>query len=95
MPQMSGGELAKELAKLRADTRVLFVSGYAGQTVLNHSVADLQNNFLQKPFTLKQLAAKVRTVLDQGGSMAHVVSEKMATEKLLAATPASASVSHA
>ena len=44
--------------------RVLFVSGYAGQTVMDHKVVDVENNFLQKPFTLKQLASKVRTVLD-------------------------------
>ncbi len=64
MPHMSGGELARELETLRPQTRVLFVSGYAGQTVLDHKVIDVENNFLQKPFTLKQLASKVRTVLD-------------------------------
>jgi two-component system, cell cycle sensor histidine kinase and response regulator CckA len=64
MPHMSGGELAKELEALRPETRVLFVSGYAGQTVLDHNVVSVENNFLQKPFTLKQLASKVRTVLD-------------------------------
>jgi two-component system, cell cycle sensor histidine kinase and response regulator CckA len=101
MPQMSGGELAKELARLRPETRVLYVSGYAGQTVLNHSVADAQNNFLQKPFTLKQLAAKVRAVLDYGMQDAPVVSAQLAagqrvSEKVelrRAATAASASVS--
>jgi two-component system, cell cycle sensor histidine kinase and response regulator CckA len=66
MPHMSGGQLAKELETLRPQTRVLFVSGYAGQTVLDHKVVDVENNFLQKPFTLKQLASKVRTVLDHG-----------------------------
>jgi two-component system, cell cycle sensor histidine kinase and response regulator CckA len=64
MPHMSGGELARELEMLSPQTRVLFVSGYAGQTVLDHKVVDVENNFLQKPFTLKQLASKVRTVLD-------------------------------
>jgi two-component system, cell cycle sensor histidine kinase and response regulator CckA len=64
MPQMSGGEFARELKVLRPQTRVLFVSGYAGQTVLDHKVVDVEHNFLQKPFTLRQLASKVRTVLD-------------------------------
>lgn len=64
MPHMSGGQLAKELETLRPETRVLFVSGYAGQTVVDHKVVDVENNFLQKPFTLKQLAGKIRTVLD-------------------------------
>jgi len=64
MPHVSGGQLAKELAALHPETRLLFVSGYAGQTVLDHKVVDVENNFLQKPFTLKQLAGKVRSVLD-------------------------------
>jgi two-component system, cell cycle sensor histidine kinase and response regulator CckA len=66
MPHMSGGQLAKELETTRPETRVLFVSGYAGQTVLDHKVVDGEHNFLQKPFTLTQLAKKVRTVLDHG-----------------------------
>ena len=64
MPHMSGGQLANELDTLRPETRVLFVSGYAGQTVLDHKVVNVENNFLQKPFTLTQLAHKVRAVLD-------------------------------
>ena len=63
MPQMSGGELAAELERLHPETKLLFVSGYPGQTVLDHKVVDVDSNFLQKPFTLKQLASKVRTVL--------------------------------
>ncbi len=64
MPHMSGGELAKELETARPETRMLFVSGYAGQTILDHRVVNVENNFLQKPFTLNQLASKVRMVLD-------------------------------
>jgi two-component system cell cycle sensor histidine kinase/response regulator CckA len=66
MPHMSGGELARKLEILRPETKVLFVSGYAGQTVLDHDVVNVEDNFLQKPFTLKQLASKIRTVLDRG-----------------------------
>jgi DNA-binding NtrC family response regulator len=65
MPRISGGQLAKELTVLRPETRVLFISGYAGQTILDHKVVDVENNFLQKPFTLRQLATKVRAVLDR------------------------------
>ena len=63
MPHMSGGQLAKELARLRPDTKLLFVSGYAGKTVLDHKVVDLKTNFLQKPYTLKQLSLKIRSAL--------------------------------
>jgi DNA-binding response OmpR family regulator len=47
---------------------MLFVSGYTGQTVLDHKVTRVENNFLQKPFTLKQLASRVRTVLDRSSN---------------------------
>jgi signal transduction histidine kinase/CheY-like chemotaxis protein len=63
MPNMSGGQLAKELAQLRPDTKLLFVSGYAGKTVLDHKVLDLETTFLQKPYTLKQLSLKIRSAL--------------------------------
>ena len=74
MPNMSGGQLAKELKRLRPEIRILFVSGYAGKTVLDHRVFDVETNFLQKPYTLKQLSAKVREALDHGSksdSAAH------------------------
>jgi len=64
MPNMSGGQLSKELEQLRPDTKLLFVSGYAGKTVLDHNVVDLETNFLQKPYTLKQLSLKIRAALD-------------------------------
>lgn len=63
MPKMSGGELARELLKVRPEMKILFVSGYAGKTVLDHQVFDLETNFLQKPFTLKDLSSKIREVL--------------------------------
>jgi two-component system, cell cycle sensor histidine kinase and response regulator CckA len=64
MPNVSGGELARQLTGLRPETRLLFVSGYAGKTVLDHKVFDLETNFLQKPFSLKQLSRKIREALD-------------------------------
>jgi PAS domain S-box-containing protein len=76
MPHMSGGQLAKELEVLRPETRVLFVSGYAGQMVVDHKVVDVENNFLQKPFTLKQLAGKVRRVLDLSHHAGPVSTER-------------------
>ncbi len=64
MPNMSGGQLATEISTLRPDAKLLFVSGYAGQTVLDHKVFDLDTNFLQKPYTLKQLSGKIRNALE-------------------------------
>jgi two-component system cell cycle sensor histidine kinase/response regulator CckA len=63
MPNLSGGSLAKELLRSRPDVKLLFVSGYAGETVLDHKIFDLERNFLQKPYTLRQLSAKIRAAL--------------------------------
>jgi PAS domain S-box-containing protein len=70
MPNMSGGKLAKEMELIFPLTKVLFVSGYAGKTVIDHRVTDLENNFLQKPFTLSQLSAKVREALQPKAALA-------------------------
>jgi DNA-binding NtrC family response regulator len=69
MPNMSGGELAKEMGLIHPLTKVLFVSGYAGKTVMDHRVTDLETNFLQKPFTLGQLSAKVREALQTNAAL--------------------------
>ncbi len=66
MPNMSGGELAKRLGSISRAIKFLFVSGYAGKTVLDHNVMDLETNFLQKPYSLKQLATKIRVALETG-----------------------------
>ena len=64
MPNMSGGQLAKELRRRRPETKLVFVSGYAGKTVLDHDVFDDETPFLQKPYSLRDLASKIRVALD-------------------------------
>jgi two-component system, cell cycle sensor histidine kinase and response regulator CckA len=64
MPKMGGAKLAEVLAGTRPDMKVLFVSGYAEKTVLRHGAIDVTTRFLQKPFSLKMLARKVREVLE-------------------------------
>jgi YesN/AraC family two-component response regulator len=63
MPQMGGATLANRLSSERPDMKVLFVSGYAENTVLQHGTIDMTGQFLQKPFTLKSLARKIREIL--------------------------------
>ncbi len=65
MPQMGGARLAAELAADRPEMRVLFVSGYAETTFQHHGAIDVTTRFLQKPFSLKTLARKIREVLDE------------------------------
>ena len=64
MPRMSGPRLAERLGDDRPEMKVLFVSGYAERTVLQHGKIDVTKRFLQKPFSLKTLARKVREVLE-------------------------------
>ena len=65
MPLLGGVQTASQLTAERPDMRVLFVSGYAESTVLHQGDIDLAGHFLQKPFTLKMLARKVRKVLQE------------------------------
>ncbi len=63
MPRMGGPRLAETLADERPAMKVVFVSGYAENTVLQHGKIDVTTRFLRKPFSLKTLARKVREVL--------------------------------
>jgi two-component system cell cycle sensor histidine kinase/response regulator CckA len=63
MPQMSGRELAERLAPLRPDMKVVYMSGYADDSIVQYGVADLSVPFLQKPFKPIELARKVHAVL--------------------------------
>jgi FixJ family two-component response regulator len=65
MPQVSGPEFARSVALLEPHACVLFVSGYTDEVLLRKGVQKPETNFLQKPFSLKSLAVKVREMLDQ------------------------------
>jgi CheY-like chemotaxis protein len=65
MPDVSGSELAERLAALAPDMRILFMSGYSDEAVVRHGELTETAAFLEKPFTEKALARKVREVLDQ------------------------------
>jgi two-component system cell cycle sensor histidine kinase/response regulator CckA len=67
MPKMSGPMMVANLASLRPDLKVLFISGYANDTVQRKGAPDLARDFLQKPFPLRSLAGKIREVLEQPG----------------------------
>jgi two-component system, cell cycle sensor histidine kinase and response regulator CckA len=63
MPGMNGRELAEAVTRLYQDTRVLYMSGYTDDAVILRGVEANSGNFLQKPFSMDTLAAKVREIL--------------------------------
>ena len=64
MPGMNGRELYDQLALSHPRLRVLYASGYTGNAIVHRGVLDPGIPFISKPFTLVQLARKVREVLD-------------------------------
>jgi hypothetical protein len=50
---------------MQPDLKVLYTTGYTANAVVQGGVLDAGVNLLGKPFTLEQLAAKLRLVLDQ------------------------------
>jgi DNA-binding response OmpR family regulator len=65
MPLVSGREVATRLAAERPEMKVLFLSGYMDDAIVRHGLLAADAQFLQKPYTPKLLAEKVREVLDQ------------------------------
>ncbi len=64
MPSMNGKELSKKVGADRPGLKTLFMSGYTANVIARHGVLDQGIHFLQKPFTIHGLSAKVREVLD-------------------------------
>ena len=64
-PKIGGQMLASRLVKIRPGIRLLFMSGFTEDVVALKAGSGGKLNFVQKPFTPKQLAAKVRMVLGQ------------------------------
>jgi YesN/AraC family two-component response regulator len=64
MPEMNGKDLTQKLQSLYPQLKSLFMSGYTADAIAQHGVLDESVNFIQKPFSLPDLATKVRNVLD-------------------------------
>jgi CheY-like chemotaxis protein len=64
MPDVNGRKLADEARRRRPGLRVLFTTGYTRNAVVHNGILDPGVEMIGKPFTIEQLAAKVREVLD-------------------------------
>lgn len=64
MPKMSGADLIKRLDKMWSDLKVLYMSGYTANVIVNEGILKPGTPYIQKPFRLQALAKKVRDVLD-------------------------------
>ena len=68
----SGAQLAEVLTSRFTNMAVLYMSGYTDNAIAQHGVLEPGFAFIQKPFVAKELAAKVRQVLDQAaGTTPH------------------------
>jgi two-component system cell cycle sensor histidine kinase/response regulator CckA len=63
MPGMSGRILFERVTALSPDTRVLFMSGYSDDAMVRHGVQTGGAQFIQKPFAMDALTARVREAL--------------------------------
>jgi PAS domain S-box-containing protein len=64
LPQMSGPELYKQLVIIRPDLKVLYMSGYTDNKILQEGVLKKNVAYLQKPFSIDGLLRKVRSALE-------------------------------
>jgi len=65
MPGMNGKDLARRLAEVRPAIKTLFMSGYTADLIAHHGVLDEGVQFIQKPFTIKDLAARIREAIER------------------------------
>ena len=66
MPNMDGPTMVSELARRKPGLKIIFISGYAEEAFKKNLDKDVEFQFLPKPFSLKQLAAKVKEVIEGG-----------------------------
>jgi CheY-like chemotaxis protein len=69
MPEMNGRDLAGLLTAIFPDIKLLFMSGYTANVIAHHGVLDDGVVFIQKPFSMKELAETLRRVLDDDTSL--------------------------
>jgi two-component system cell cycle sensor histidine kinase/response regulator CckA len=67
MPQMNGRTLSVHLLKRFTSLKILFISGYTEEAIIQQGILEKNTPYLQKPFTMETLMRKVREMLDGSG----------------------------
>jgi two-component system cell cycle sensor histidine kinase/response regulator CckA len=65
MPEMNGRELVERITSQRPRLRCIFMSGCTAAVIAHQGVPEEGVRFIQKPFSIQELARKVRDALDQ------------------------------
>jgi PAS domain S-box-containing protein len=65
LPEMNGRDLSLSLLRIYPNLKRLFISGYTADVIVHHGVLDLGVQFLQKPFSMRDLSAKVSELLEK------------------------------
>jgi CheY-like chemotaxis protein len=71
MPQVNGRELAGRLQKLRADLKVIYMTGYTRNAIVHNGMLDVGTHLLTKPFTIEQLARALEIEADEVAAAAE------------------------
>lgn len=66
LPNMKGRDLAARISAIQPMLKVLFVSGYSSDTLINHGIFPPGAYFIGKPITERVLLSKVRGIIEQG-----------------------------
>jgi DNA-binding response OmpR family regulator len=61
---MNGRELVRRILPARPQMKVIFMSGYAEDAIVQHGILDAGMHFVQKPFRPSELSRRIREVLD-------------------------------
>jgi CheY-like chemotaxis protein len=65
MPHMNGRDLAERVRQMRPEIKVIYMSGYTDNLVLQGGMVEEGSDFIQKPFSADTLAKRVRAALQQ------------------------------
>ena len=63
MPEMNGRDLSRKISDICPDVKTLFMSGYTANVISDYGVVEEGTNFIQKPFSVKELGSKIKSVM--------------------------------